>query len=117
MTSAIATGVDYGLYLFFVYQFFNPVLSNIFSYSIAVGVNFTLQKWFIFEQKRKTTHAFLWSIAVSVGGLFLSTAIIYGLVQLSFFERYQFVTKLVATGIVFFYNFYFKRFAFEKRFI
>jgi len=27
------------------------------------------------------------------------------------------VTKLLTTGIIFFYNFYLKRFAFERRFV
>jgi len=31
--------------------------------------------------------------------------------------EYQALTKLIATGIVFFYNFYLKRYVFERKFI
>ena len=47
----------------------------------------------------------------------LSTGIIYGLSQIEFFNERQYITKLCATGFVFFYNFYLKRYVFEKKFI
>ena len=37
--------------------------------------------------------------------------------QSEFFEAFKLVAKLVATGTIFFYNFYLKRFAFEDRFL
>jgi putative flippase GtrA len=117
LTSSVATLLDYGLYLALVYTILPPVSSNIISYSIAVLINFTLQKRFIFDLQRKVYAAFLLSIAVSLGGLLLSTGIIFSLSQMAFFSRYQFITKLVATALVFFYNFYLKRYAFEKRFL
>ena len=117
LTSAIATALDYGLYMVLVTWFFTPVISNIISYSIAVILNFTLQKRFIFTLERKVRTAFLLSVLVSLGGLLLSTGIIYALTQKAFFMEHQIITKLIATGLVFFYNFYLKRFVFEKRFI
>ncbi|MEZ5056632.1 MAG: GtrA family protein [Saprospiraceae bacterium] len=117
MTSAIATAVDYALYMALVTWFFGPVVSNIISYTIAVVINFTLQKKYIFDLQRRVRTAFILSVLVSLGGLLLSTGIIYFLTRDSFFMENQIITKLIATGLVFFYNFYLKRFVFEKKFI
>jgi putative flippase GtrA len=117
MTSVVATAVDYTLYLILVDRVFEPVVANVVSFSTAVLVNFTLQKRFVFALRRKTWVVFVLAILVSIGGLILSTGIIAGLNQSAFFRGRQYLTKLVATGIVFFYNFYLKRFAFEKTFI
>ncbi|MEN0005138.1 MAG: GtrA family protein [Bacteroidota bacterium] len=116
MTSVVATGVDYTVYLLLVNRIFGPVTSNIISYSCGMVINFLLQKRFVFSLQRSVGKAFLGAIMVSMGGLALSTGIIYLLSQIEFFSAYQAITKLIATGIVFFYNFYFKRFVFEKRF-
>lgn len=116
MTGAVATTVDYVLYLSLVNRFFSPVVSNIISYSCGMVINFLLQKRFVFSLQGPASRAFLLSAVVSLGGMALSTGIIYSLNTLEFFARYQFITKLCATGMVFFYNFYFKRYVFERKF-
>ncbi len=116
LSGLAATSVDYGLYLLLVDRFFPPVLSNVISYSCAVVANFLLQKRFVFRLQGPARQAFLEAMAVSAGGLALSTAIVYGLSQSPFFDQRQYLTKLVATGVTFFYNFYFKRYVFERRF-
>jgi len=117
LASFIATLTDYLLYLLFTLLFlFAPVPSNIVSSFCGMLVNFLLHKKMVFSLQRKAHHAFLLSVLVSVGGIGLGTTIIYLLTQYPFFTQHQYITKLIATGIVFFYNFYFKRFAFEKRF-
>lgn len=115
--SAIATGVDYTLYLLLVNKILGPAGSNIISYSAGVLVNFTLQRWFVFKLERPIKQVFFLAMLVSLGGMALSTGIVHGLSMIPFFNQHQFVTKFCATGIVFFYNFYLKRFAFEKRFV
>lgn len=117
MTSSVATLIDYGLYLGLVYTVLTPVPSNIISASCGMIVNFFLQKKFVFDLQRKVYHAFFMAIAVSLGGIALGTTIIWGLNHWPFFQVHQYVTKLCATGLVFFYNFYLKRFVFEKRFV
>ncbi len=114
-TSSIATAFDYGLYLLFFYYFFSPVVSNIISYSCAVILNFTLQKRYVFTQKGKLSTTFLISMLFSLIGLGLSTLMLAGLNTMPFFYEYQYLTKIIVTGIIFFYNFYTKRFAFERR--
>lgn len=117
MTSSVATLIDYGLYIALVYTVFTPVPSNIISASCGMLVNFFLQKKFVFDLQRKVYHAFFMAIAVSLGGIALGTTIIWGLNHWPFFQVHQYVTKLCATGLVFFYNFYLKRYVFEKRFV
>ncbi|MGB0840548.1 MAG: GtrA family protein, partial [Chitinophagales bacterium] len=106
----------------------NPVYANIVSAFLGMVINFILQKQFIFILRRKLRTAFLISFVTSIIGISISTAIVYAFTKnnILFYpfdqvplivENYQFLVKLFATGIVFFYNFYMKRFAFEKRFV
>lgn len=117
MTGAVATGVDYVVYLALVNRVFAPAVSNLISYPCGVAVNFILHRRFVFHMKGKPTRVLALSALVSLGGLGLSTLLIHGLSQLAFFAAHQPITKLAAAGVVFFYNFYLKRFVFEGRFV
>lgn len=117
MGGGVATGIDYLIYFSLVDRFLSPVWSQVVAYSCSVVVNFLIQKRFVFKLSRSTKSAFGLSLLVSLGGLLLSTAIIYALNLNTFFRSNQIVTKLLTTAVVFFYNFYFKRYVFEKRFI
>ena len=112
----LATTIDYLIYFPLFARGVAPVLAQVIAYSVSVVFNFLFQKFFVFEQKGSTQATFLLSMLVSAGGLGISTALIYGLNQLPFFHQYQLLTKLITTGIVFFYNFYCKRYVFERRF-
>ena len=113
-SGAVATACDYGLYIILV-QSLTPVISNIISYSIAILINFTLQKNFIFSMKRNLHTTFVLSILFSIIGLSLATALIYIFNRVDFFESNQYIIKLFVTAIIFFYNFYTKQYAFENR--
>ena len=117
LSGLVATSINYGLYLLLVHRFFPPVTANIIAYSTAVIVNFILQKRFVFESKGKVSTIFLRAMLVSLIGLGIDTGIIAGLSTLPYFYEHQAITKLISTGIVFFYNFYFKRYAFEQKFL
>jgi putative flippase GtrA len=117
MTGAVATGVDYVVYLALVNRIFTPVVSNLISYPCGVLVNFVLHRRFVFHLQGSTSRAFGLSVLVSAGGLGLSTLLIYGLSQIDFFALHQPVTKLASAFVVFFYNFYLKRFVFEGKFV
>ena len=114
-SSSIATAIDYGLYLFLVGQALSPVVSNIISATTGFLVNFLLQKKFIFALNRKTHHALGISAMFSGIGIALSTTLIWLFIKIPFLEKHQYITKLIVIGIVFFYNFFTKRFAFERR--
>lgn len=115
-TSAVATTVDYIIYLSLVYSGFNKVYSNITSASIGFLVNFFLQKKFIFTLRRKVHSTFLISMSFSAAGIGISTLLIFLFNKNPFLDHHQYLTKLLVTGIMFFYNFYTKRIAFEKAF-
>lgn len=116
-TSAIATMLEYVVFGILKYQGFTGTYAHIVSYACGMVFNFVLQKRFIFDLKRSVRTAFLMAMLVSLGGMTLSTGIFVGLTQIQWFYENDYVAKLIATGIVFFYNFYLKRFVFEKKFI
>ena len=118
VTSLVATLVDYSLYLLQVEVYNLPkVQSHYISASVGMVINFFLQKRFVFKLERNAVITFLMAVAVSIGGIFLGGLIIKFLSQYPFFAEHQAITKLIQIGIIFFYNFYLKRFSFEKRFL
>lgn len=117
--SATATAVDYGLY-YILFHFFGlpKILSNFISYPIGVVFNFFLQKTFIFSMKRKLKTTFGLAMMVSAGGWALNSTIFYFLMKIEFFQtgNWHWAAKIIVNGIIFFYNFYGKRYVFEKKF-
>jgi len=117
-SSGVATLVDMGLFALLSKITSVPVeIINIFSSLVGMVINFVLQKKYIFQLNRKVSTAFILSLLVSLGGIVISTSIIFGLKRIEIFQIYPILAKIIATGIVFFYNFYLKRFSFEKKFL
>ncbi|MEL6720388.1 MAG: GtrA family protein, partial [Bacteroidota bacterium] len=75
------------------------------------------EKYFVFESNRNTGQTFALAMLVSGVGYALSLGLVYLLNQNTFLQEHQLILKIVEKGILFMYNFYFKRFAFEKRFV
>jgi putative flippase GtrA len=113
--SAIATSVDYGLYLLLLGYKIDPVLAHAISYSCGMVTNFTLQKQFIFELNRPISSAFLFSASFATGALFLGTGLMKMFLEIPFFAEMPVAAKVLTTGMLFLYNFYTRRFSFEKR--
>jgi putative flippase GtrA len=113
--SAVATSVDYGLYLLLLRYKIDPVLAHAISYSCGMVTNFTLQKQFIFELNRPISSAFLFSAGFAGGALLLGTGFMKMLLKVPFFAEMPVAGKVLTTGILFLYNFYTRRFSFEKR--
>lgn len=113
MTGFVATGINYGMYLFLVDRILPPGPATVIAYSSSVILNFFLQRYFVFELRRSLRSAFVLSMGVSAVGLFLDWLIVVGLHRFPLFGDAEWLIKLVATGIVFFYNFYAKRRVFE----
>ena len=113
VTGLIATGINYGLYLFLVDTYLPPIPATMVAYSSSVVLNFFLQRYFVFELKRSLRSAFALSMLVSVGGLMLDAFLIYLLHRYPLFGTQEWLIKLMVTGGVFIYNFYWKRRVFE----
>lgn len=113
-TSFVATVVDYSIYLVLFYSGLPKATSNVISASCGFLVNFFLQKKYIFTLRRKATTTFVISLSFSLAGIGISTALILLLSKNSVLNQHQYITKLLVTGIMFFYNYYTKRIAFEK---
>jgi putative flippase GtrA len=113
LTGFIATGINFGVYLLLVDRYLPPGPATVIAYSSSVLLNFFMQRYFVFELRRSVRSAFALSMLVSLGGLLLDWGIVTGLHQFPFLGDQEWVIKGVATGIVFFYNFYAKRRVFE----
>ena len=114
-TGLVATGINYGVYLLLVDRYLPPGPATLIAYSSSVVLNFFLQRYFVFSLNRSLRSAFALSMLVSVGGLGLDWLIVTGLHRFPLLGRAEWLIKLVATGIVFFYNFYLKRRVFEGK--
>lgn len=113
LTGLVATGINYGMYLFLVDRYLSPGPATITAYSSSVVLNFFLQRYFVFRLNRSLRSAFALSMAVSVGGLALDWLIVTGLHRFPVLGEAEWAIKLLATFLVFFYNFYLKRRVFE----
>jgi len=113
ITGLIATGINFGVYLLLVDRYLPPGPATVIAYSSSVVLNFFMQRYFVFELNRSVRSAFALSMLVSAGGLLLDWLIVIGLHHFPFLGDREWVIKLTATGIVFFYNFYAKRRVFE----
>jgi putative flippase GtrA len=118
LTSSLATLVDYGLYVALTMLFFlNESLSHTISYSTGMILNFFMQRRFIFKTNRKVMHVFGLSVIFSLIGWVLSQAMFNILIHsFAFFKTYDILAKILTTATTFLYNFYTKRFSFEKKY-
>lgn len=115
MTSTIATAVDHIIYLVLI-KYIIESKAHFISYAIGMITNFLLQKRFVFMLKRKVYAAFVLSVTFSIVGLFAGTFLIHTFAKIDFFGDHKYYNKLLVTLIIFIYNFYTKRFAFEKEY-
>ena len=115
MTSTIATAIDHIIYLILI-RYLIESKAHFISYAIGMIVNFILQKRFVFMLKRKVYVVFFLSVSFSIIGLLAGTFLIHSFSKIDFFGSHKYYNKLLVTVIIFIYNFYTKRFAFEKEY-
>lgn len=107
-SSGLVTLLDYALYLG-LSRVIAPEAANVISVTSAMLANFALQRWFVFKGTFQALWlSFLISMSLSGVGMLLSTGIIY-VIRLAWPEAVL-VPKLIATGIVFFWNFLSKKY-------
>jgi len=115
--SLLATGIDYSFFLILVNANIQAVKAHYVSATIGMLVNFAVQNKYVFLRERRLLTVFLLSMAVSVIGIVLGGILMGWIQKFTFWSSHLYLAKLLVTACVFFYNFYLKRFAFEKRFI
>ena len=114
-SSVVATGADILLFTFVFTQFLPVFESEILSGFIGMLINFVLQKRFVFHLQRNQYLAFFMSVGFSLFGLFLGGFLIQSLVKIELLATYLILPKLIVTGFKFFFNYYTKRWVFEKK--
>jgi putative flippase GtrA len=89
---------------------FNKYLSNSLGFCFAVTSNFLLNRYWTFESNTQPlTPQFARFILVSLSGLAINNALLYGLVKK--LQTNFYLLKLIVIGLVFFWN-YFANFMF-----
>ncbi|MEM9990766.1 MAG: GtrA family protein [Bacteroidota bacterium] len=117
-TALVGTIVNWVVFFWLVKQLDMQVLfAEPIAYSCGVLINFVLQKTFVFQLERKLSTTFILSMLIAVGGVLFSTLLMFLLSKIPFLLAHTILLKLLVTGVGFFYNFYLKRYAFEKRFL
>ena len=112
----VCFGIDYGLMVLLTeLGHFDYLLSSGVSFSVSVVVNYLLSMRFVFRSKKDGSKAreFIIFVALSVGGLLLTEALMWvGVEQLRL--HYMFA-KIVVTGIVMVYNFVTRKILLEEK--
>jgi putative flippase GtrA len=113
-TSSIATGVDLLLYSGLI-CFLTPTISNIISAGVGLLINFTLQQKFVFNPSNSIFKSFVFSLIFSMGGLAFGTTLIYLFTNYTFLRKIPIIAKIITIGIIFFYNYFTRKFAFGHK--
>jgi putative flippase GtrA len=115
--SFLATVIDFALYQMLHGRFGLTIsVAHLISAGVGMLTNFFLQRFFVFRLGRQVWMAFALSIMVSLGGLGLGYLMMLGLESVAWFEHNKIVAKMIVTSLLFGYNLYLKRYAFEGRF-
>lgn len=115
-SSILATGLDYSAFILLVRAEINAVYAHAISASIGMLVNFFVQNNFVFNRQRNVWSVFVMSMGISLIGVGLSSICLSALLRINWLGAHPILAKMVVTLLLFFYNFYLKRYSFEKRF-
>lgn len=114
IVGGIATLIDWGIYIFLNGLLkINPLISNIFSFSISVIYNYLASiKWVFKVSKNKSSRKiFIDFLLLSVLGLMLSEFFMW-----LFIEKFRFknmFSKILSTGLVMIFNFITRKYFLE----
>ena len=114
-TALVATGADYLAFFLMVNAGLHVTLSQFLANALGLIINFFMLQIFVFRLRRHVFTSFQLVILFAVIGLGLSTSLVHVLHQIPFFDENLLLMKILVTGIIFLYNFYTKRFAFEGK--
>lgn len=116
ITGLIATSVNFGMYLLLVDRYLPYLPATMIAYASGVVLNFILHRYFVFDLNRSVSKAFGLTMITSGIGLTLDALIVSGLHRSNVFGEKEWLIKGTAMGILFFYNYYSKKYAFEGKF-
>ena len=114
-SSALATLVDISVFIFILEPLIDIFWAEFISGFIGMIINFILQKKYVFQLKRNIHSAFVLSIAFSFFALLIGSFMMKGLNSISFLASYIIIAKLIVIGFKFFFNFFTKKWIFEKK--
>ena len=113
-SSVIATGADLLLYSGLICVL-TPTISNIISAGVGLLINFTLQHKFVFNPSNPIFKSFILSLIFSLCGLSFGTSLIYLFTNYTFLKEIPIIAKIITIGIIFFYNYFTRKFAFGHK--
>ena len=102
-----AAAVDISIYIFFsVYMNYSYLIVGMCSFILATAVNYSLSIRYVFESgvRFSKIKEIIIVFFVTSAGLFLNQTILFTCVE--YFEISKLTSKLMATGIVFFWNYF-----------
>lgn len=114
-SSIIATLVDISIFMFVLQKIMGVFEAELIAGFVGMIINFILQKKYVFKLNRNLYSAFFLSIAFSLVALFLGGLMMQGLSTIPLFYTYIIIPKLMVIGFKFFFNFFTKKWIFEKR--
>lgn len=106
IVAVIAFAVDFStLYVLTKYLGIHYLISNVFGFLFGVIVNYILSVKWVFRNKRNSSgyKEFITFFAIGVGGIMLNELIMWSVTE--YFAWHYTHSKLLATVIMFFYNF------------
>lgn len=98
--------IDYGsTYLCKEILLMNMYVSNLIGFTLAASSNYYLNRTIVFKNEaRNHTRQYIGFVGISSVGLLLNSAIVWSLTD-QWFHFNFYISKTVATGVVFFWNF------------
>ncbi|MEO9533093.1 MAG: GtrA family protein [Crocinitomicaceae bacterium] len=112
--SLVATLVDFCLFSFVLSPIMEPFKAELISGFVGMCTNFYFQKNFVFQNKRNNYAAFALSITFSLIALLLGAFLISFLVDDVFQGKYIMLAKLISIGFKFLFNYFTKKWVFER---
>lgn len=116
IVGVVSFAIDYSILYFMTEGLdINYLVSNFFSFTISLIINYYLSIKYVFfqsENKNKKNEFIIYFI-INIVGLGLNQVIMWLCVQ--FFELYYLLAKVCATGIVMIYNFISRKILIERQ--
>jgi putative flippase GtrA len=111
LSSIIVTSVDYLVFII-AFKIVGLIIANILSYIVALNLSFNIQKRYIFKTDRNIKTAYVYIVLFAIVGVIISTTTLYGL---NYFLNNVVLAKVILIILMFYYNFYSKKYAFNDK--